>query len=66
MMRLVVQRARPYQAVLCIPGQLPTPTPTYFACDDVQAARRAIADWAGLDGIEIADIRRAAKGEAIA
>ena len=47
-MKTVVQRAKPYQAVLNVPGQLPTPTPCYLACDDVQAARFAVADWSSL------------------
>lgn len=46
MMRTV--RARAYQAVLNLPGQLPTATPCYVAVDDVQAARFAIADWSTL------------------
>jgi hypothetical protein len=48
MIRTIIQRARPYQAVLEIDGQLPTLTTPFLACDDVQAARLAVADWAGL------------------
>lgn len=47
----LIQRHKRYTALLNIPGQLPTHTPSFEACDVVQAARVAIRNWA-----EISDI----------